>query len=76
MELIKELHLFRERALLQGGGLSVSNVEHRRIVAALRAGDAPAAMESAFVHVLSGKTRMTLPHDQPAKTVTETKEIK
>lgn len=60
-ELVKELHLFRERALLQGGGLSVSNIEHRRIVAALRNGDATAAMEAAFLHVLSGKSRMTLP---------------
>jgi DNA-binding GntR family transcriptional regulator len=60
-ELVKELHLFRERALLQGGGLTVSNIEHRRIVAALGAGDATAAMDAAFAHVLSGKSRMTLP---------------
>ena len=61
-ELIKELHLFRERALLHGGGLSVSNHEHRNIVAAFEAHDATAAMEAAFTHVLSGKARMTL-HD-------------
>lgn len=60
-ELIKELHLFRERALLQGGGLAVSNVEHRRIVEALKAGNAAGAMEMAFVHVQSGKGRMILP---------------
>jgi DNA-binding GntR family transcriptional regulator len=60
-ELVKELHLFRERALLQGGGLEVSNVEHRRIVKALQERDAAAAMEAAFLHVLSGKSRMTLP---------------
>jgi DNA-binding GntR family transcriptional regulator len=60
-ELIKELHLFRERALLQGGGLAVSNVEHRRIVEALKAGNAAGAMEMAFVHVQSGKGRMSLP---------------
>jgi DNA-binding GntR family transcriptional regulator len=60
-ELVKELHLFRERALLQGGGLIVSNAEHRGIVAALREGDAAAAVEAAFLHVLSGKGRMTLP---------------
>jgi DNA-binding GntR family transcriptional regulator len=65
-ELIKELHLFRERALLQGGGLAVSNLEHRRIVAALKAGDAAGAMEAAFVHVQSGKSRMILPHEPPA----------
>jgi DNA-binding GntR family transcriptional regulator len=59
-ELIKELHLFRERALLHGGGLTVSNSEHRKIVSALRAGDATAAMEEAFNHVLSGKARMAM----------------
>jgi DNA-binding GntR family transcriptional regulator len=59
-ELIKELHLFRERALLHGGGLTVSNSEHRKIVSALRAGDATAAMEEAFNHVLSGKSRMAM----------------
>jgi DNA-binding GntR family transcriptional regulator len=64
-ELIKELHLFRERALLHGGGLAVSNSEHRRIVAALRSGDATAAMEEAFNHVLSGKARMAM-HDTVA----------
>lgn len=59
-ELIKELHMFRERALVQGGGLTVSNAEHRAIVAALKAGDAAAAMEMAFNHVQSGKSRMVL----------------
>jgi DNA-binding GntR family transcriptional regulator len=59
-ELIKELHMFRERALVQGGGLIVSNVEHRRIVEALKTGDAPGAMETAFSHVQSGKSRMAL----------------
>lgn len=65
-ETVRELHLFRERALLQGGGLSVSNVEHHDIVAALKAGDAAGAMEAAFVHVQSGKARMALPQDAPA----------
>ncbi len=73
-ELIKELHLFRERALLQGGGLAVSNVEHHRIVDALKAGDAPAAMEAAFVHVLSGKSRMVLPHEAAPATATSSGE--
>lgn len=65
-ELIKELHLFRERALTHGGGLSVSNSEHRRIVLALRAGDVSAATEEAFNHVLSGKARMAMPEHDPA----------
>jgi len=60
-ELIKELHLFRERALIHGGGLSISNSEHRKIVEALRAGDVVSATEEAFNHVLSGKARMAMP---------------
>ncbi|HEY4191521.1 MAG TPA: FCD domain-containing protein, partial [Mesorhizobium sp.] len=63
-EIIKELHMYRERALLQGGGLAVSNIEHRRIVTALKTGDANGAMEMAFLHVESGKNRMVLPHDK------------
>ncbi|KAA0697263.1 FCD domain-containing protein [Neorhizobium sp. P12A] len=66
-ELIRELHLFRERALLHDGGLAVSNAEHRRIVAALRARDPAAATEEAFNHVLSGKVRMAIPDTQAPK---------
>jgi DNA-binding GntR family transcriptional regulator len=63
--LIKELHLFRAQGLLHGGGLEVSNSEHRRIVAALKSGDPIAAFEVAFGHVQNGKARMlTVP--QPA----------
>ncbi|MGE0005418.1 MAG: FCD domain-containing protein [Parvibaculaceae bacterium] len=57
-KLIKELHLFRARGLLQGGGLTVSNEEHREIVAALRRHDPIAAHEAAFRHVQNGKARM------------------
>jgi DNA-binding GntR family transcriptional regulator len=56
--LIKELHLFRAQGLLHGGGLEVSNSEHREIVAALKSGDAIAAFEVAFKHVQNGKARM------------------
>jgi DNA-binding GntR family transcriptional regulator len=56
--LIKELHLFRARGLLHGGGLEVSNSEHRQIVAALKSGDPVAAFETAFRHVQNGKARM------------------
>jgi DNA-binding GntR family transcriptional regulator len=56
--LVKELHLFRARGLLHGGGLAVSNVEHREIFEALRARDALAASEAAFRHVQNGKRRM------------------
>lgn len=56
--LIKELHLFRAQGLLHGGGLEVSNSEHREIVAALKSADLAAAFEAAFRHVQNGKTRM------------------
>jgi DNA-binding GntR family transcriptional regulator len=57
-QLVKELHLFRARGLVQGGGLAVSNAEHRDIVAALRARDAVRAFEAAYQHVQEGKNRM------------------
>jgi DNA-binding GntR family transcriptional regulator len=66
-ELIRELHLFRERALLHDGGLQVSNAEHSRIVEALRTHDAAAATEEAFNHVLSGKVRMAIHDTHPPK---------
>ncbi len=59
-ELIKELHLFRERGLLHGGGLAISNAEHRDILAAVRRRDPHAAMEAAFLHVERGKARMVM----------------
>jgi DNA-binding GntR family transcriptional regulator len=57
-QLVKELHLFRARGLVQGGGLAVSNAEHRDIVEALRARDPLRAFEAAFRHVECGKGRM------------------
>jgi len=36
---VKKLHLFRGRSIVQGGGLAVSNEEHREIVAAIAARD-------------------------------------
>jgi DNA-binding GntR family transcriptional regulator len=57
-QLVKELHLFRARGLVQGGGLAVSNAEHRGIVDALRARDPVRAFEAAYQHVEEGKHRM------------------
>ena len=56
--LIKELHLFRARGLLQGGGLAVSNAEHRTIVDALRTRNEVASFEAAYRHVQNAKARM------------------
>jgi len=62
--LIKELHLFRARGLLHGGGLTVSNSEHRQLAETLRKRDPLAAFESAFEHVQNGKRRMLLPPEK------------
>ena len=55
--LVKELHLYRRRSLLQGGGLKVSNSEHRRILDALRGGDAAEAGTALEQHIQAGKQR-------------------
>lgn len=57
-QVVKELHLFRARGLVQGGGLAVSNAEHRDIITALRARDSLRASEAAYQHVQGGKNRM------------------
>jgi phosphonate utilization transcriptional regulator len=54
---IKRMHLFRARSLVQGGGLSVSNREHREMVAALAAGDAERAHAAHWSHVERAKQR-------------------
>ncbi|MBM3548719.1 MAG: FCD domain-containing protein [Alphaproteobacteria bacterium] len=56
--LINEMHLLRRRSLLKGGGLLVSNEEHRAIVAALASRDADAAAAAMRDHVRSGRDRM------------------
>ena len=55
--LVKELHLYRRRSLLQGGGLRVSNREHENILAALEAGDATRAGAALEDHIRAGKQR-------------------
>lgn len=56
--LIKELHLFRLKGLTAGGGLPVSNDEHRAIVKAIEAGDADAAGKRMREHVRASRKRM------------------
>lgn len=56
--LIKELHLFRLKGLTAGGGLTVSNDEHRAIVEAIEAGDAEAAGQRMREHVRASRKRM------------------
>lgn len=56
--LIKELHLFRLKGLTAGGGLPVSNDEHRAIVKAIEAGDADSAGKRMRDHVRASRKRM------------------
>ncbi len=56
--MVKKLHLFRARSLVQGGGLAVSNREHREIVDALASGDIDRAHGACWRHVERAKHRM------------------
>jgi DNA-binding GntR family transcriptional regulator len=55
--LAKELSLYRHRSLIDGGGVHVSNREHRRILAALEARDPARAGAELESHMLAGKER-------------------
>jgi DNA-binding GntR family transcriptional regulator len=55
--LVNKLHLCRARGLVQAGGLSVSNREHREMVDALASGDRYRAQEAFFRHVDRSKSR-------------------
>lgn len=56
--MVKKLHLFRARSLVQGGGLAVSNSEHREIVDTLASGGAGRAHDACWRHVERAKHRM------------------
>lgn len=56
--LIKELHLFRLKGLTAGGGLPVSNDEHRTIVRAIESGDPEGAGRRMRDHVRASRKRM------------------
>jgi DNA-binding GntR family transcriptional regulator len=53
----KELRLFRLRGLRSGGGLNVSNTEHREIFSALQNRDPKQAAHLFELHVLAGRDR-------------------
>ena len=55
--LVKELHLYRRRSLLLGGGIRVSNREHKRILAALQRRDSNRAGLALQRHIFAGKRR-------------------
>ncbi len=54
---IKELHLFRLQGLYAGGA-AVSNVEHRHILKAIKAGDADGAGQAMRSHIEAARVRM------------------
>ncbi len=56
--LVKELHLFRRKGLLQRGSMAISNAEHRQIVSAIAERDPIAAGVSMKSHVLAAKQRL------------------
>ena len=56
--LINEMHLLRQRGLVFGGGLLVSNDEHATIVEALARRDVRAVARAMRDHVLAGRERL------------------
>lgn len=61
---VKEMHLFRRRALSDVSRITESLGEHRAIVAAIRAGDAEAAFAAGRQHVQHGRARFVATLDQ------------
>lgn len=55
---VNKMHLSRVKSLVQGGGLAVSNSEHREIVSALASGDPERAFAATWRHVARAKDRM------------------
>jgi DNA-binding GntR family transcriptional regulator len=55
---VKRLNLFRARSLVQGGGLAVSNREHREMVSSIAARDPAWAQDVHWRHVASAKDRL------------------
>lgn len=53
----KELRIYRRHGLEFGGGLAVSNVEHRAILAAVERGDCLAAGSELEKHIQNGRDR-------------------
>jgi DNA-binding GntR family transcriptional regulator len=63
---VKEMHLFRRRALSRVSRITASLAEHRTIVAAIRAGDARTAFEAGREHVQHGRERFVATLEDPA----------
>ncbi len=61
---VQKMHLFRARSLVQGGGMSVSNREHREIVEAIAAGSADKAQRASTAHVERARKRFLASLDE------------
>ena len=57
-QLERQLHLFRQKALVGPGAMRASNNEHRALVQALKEGDATQAGQIAERHVSAGRQRL------------------
>lgn len=57
--IINQLHLFRQRGLVQAGSLLASNAEHRDIVVALQSRDEDASERALRRHVANGWARFS-----------------
>lgn len=64
---VDKLHLCRSRGLVQAGGLSVSNREHREMVDAIATGNRERAFEAFFRHVERAKQRFRSTLDAPER---------
>lgn len=58
LRFVKKMHLFRAKSLVQGGGLAVSNREHREMVNSLASGDVERAHATHWRHVERAKARL------------------
>lgn len=56
-QMSKQLRIYRRHGLQFGGGLAVSNVEHRSILAAIERGDCDAAGAGVEKHIENGRDR-------------------
>ncbi len=65
--LVNKLHLCRAKGLVQAGGMSVSNREHREMVDSLAAGDKLRAQEAFFRHVERSKRRFQMAAEADAQ---------
>ena len=65
----KELHLYRQRSLVQPSGMHVSNREHGAIVDAIESRDEARAGAAFRVHVLNGRDRAVQAASSQASTV-------